>query len=153
MFQKHVVLAHWAFHRRPDLYSETSNGSSDSDKEKYSKVVTKNGWGPKKNNGKSNTSKRKVPILRSSAAVDFREVYIQELDFSQFDTREEFEESVVNFCKSYGVHPVDASMIPVKGCGVKAGCKLTVKAEDYDQVFCVEFWPEGTEVRDWVTKV
>ena len=115
----------------------------------YAGAAARGRW-QKPKNKKRKWGKKNVPVLRSSAEVSYKELYVQELDYTQSSGREDFEDMVYAFCMSRGVKPIDLSMIPVRGTRLKAGCKVTVNAADYKQTSKHEFWPRGAEVRDWV---
>ena len=126
------------------------SASSDST-DSYAEIAAKGRW-QKPKSRKRKWAKKNVPVLRSSAEVSYKELYVQELDYTQSSGREDFEDMVFAFCMSKGVKPIDLSMIPVRGTRLKAGCKVTVDASDYKQTSKYDFWPRGADVRDWVTK-
>ena len=132
--------------------SANADVSSTSDStDSYAGVAAKGQW-LKPKSKKRKWGKKNVPVLRSSAEVNYKELYVQELDYTQCSGRDDFEDMVYAYCVNKGVKPIDLSMIPVRGTRLKAGCKVTINAADYKQTSKDTFWPRGADVRDWVTK-
>ena len=126
----------------------------------YSKVVTRNGWhqGTPNNNNNNNKpyrprpSNKPIPKLRCADDVPFREVYVQELDYSMCTCKEDLEDIVFEHCRQNGMKVWDLSTIPINNTRLRAGCKVTVHEQDYERALTNEFWPRGTHVRPWVNK-
>ena len=74
---------------------------------------------------------------------------MQELDYSTCTCKEDLEDIVFEHCKENGMNPIDLCTIPMNGSRIKAGCKVTVRDEDYDRALTLDFWPRGAIVRPW----
>ena len=85
----------------------------------------------------------------SASEVNYKELYVQELDYSRCSGTDDLEEMVYAHCTRKGMTPVDLCMIPVRGTRTKAGCKVTINDADYQRESRWEFWPRGADVRDW----
>ena len=129
--------------------ADVSNTSDSS--ETYADAAKKGKW-LKPKSRKRKWGKKDVPVLMSATEVSYKELYVQELDYTRSSGREDFEDMVYAHCMRKGVKPIDLSMIPVRGTRLKAGCKVTIHESHYKQASIREFWPRGAEVRDWVTK-
>ena len=114
------------------------------------KIVTKSGWRTEtKKRKRERSGGRFVPDLKAAPTSSSREVYVQGLDYSQCECHADLEDIVYFHCKNRGVMVIDACTIPKAKNRVEAGCKVTVKIEDYERVMNPRFWPSDTTVRDW----
>ena len=122
----------------------------------YATVAAEDQWHVQRNKnnkrkrGKSDTMS--VQILRSAPSTAKRVLYVQELDYSVCRCYEDLEENVYYHCKQRGIKPIDLCTIPVKDNREVAGCKVTVRDQDYRKTSLVSFWPKGCTVRDWRPK-
>ena len=125
---------------------------SSSPEYKQRKIVTRSGW---RTPGENNKRKRErsggkpVPFLKAATNATRVEIYVQGLDYSQCECHADLEDIVFAHCKRQGVTVIDVCTIPKAKSRVEAGCKVTIRIEDYDELMCPEFWPEGCTVREW----
>ena len=138
-----------------EFVSDNNENMNIVDNRSYANVAASPPWvTPQKRKRKRERSGMKaVPALRSASTTSRKEVYVQGLDYSMCTCHADFEEIVFAHCKAKGVTIVDACTIPKMKSRTEAGCKVTVKVSDYEKLLDLDFWPEGTAVRQWVPKV
>ena len=132
---------------------ECNDVSKESDKS-FAEVAANMKWLPvlPKKRKRERSGMNPVPQLRGASTTSRMEIYVQGLDYSLCNSHAEFEEIVYAHCKAKGVTIVDACTIPKPRSRTEAGCKVTVRATDYEKLLNMSFWPEGTMVRKWVPK-
>ena len=128
--------------------------SDDTGSETYADKAKQGEWEKPKNKKRKylKPHSKKIPLLKAVSNSTFKDIYVQELDYSMCKTKEDLEAIVAEHCRVRGVKAYDLNTIPVKGTKVKAGCKVTVLSADYDDLLDDDFWPEGASVRPWRTK-
>ena len=71
--------------------------------------------------------------------MTFRDIYVQELDYTMCNSKEDLEAIVLEHCRVRGVKAFDLNTIPVKNTRVKARCKVTVLSGDYEELLDDDF--------------
>ena len=59
---------------------------------------------------------------------------------------------IKDYCRSAGVIPGQAAVIPVKDDDTQTGCKVTVRMSDASKLMSDDFWPNGIFARPWRPK-
>ena len=135
-------------------YFGGNTGQEDNASPPNGKIVTRSGWKTPQNKKRKRerSGSKTVPPLRAAVASIRRELYVQGLDYSECSCHADFEDMVVEFCKSQGVKIIDACTIPKGKSRVEAGCKVTVRECDYAQLSDPDFWPGDSTVRPWTQR-
>ena len=127
--------------------------------DRHRKIVTRSGWYTEesrswqveenKKRKRERSGNKFVPDLKAAPSATCREIYVQGLDYSECMCHADLEDIVFKHCRVRGYHVIDLCTIPKAKSRVEAGCKVTVKSEDYDDLMDPNFWPSDTTVREW----
>ena len=136
-----------------DVEGDRHDSSKEEDRS-FADVAANMKWLPvlPKKRKRERSGNKPIPQLRGVSTTSRMEIYVQGLDYSLCNSHAEFEEIVYAHCRSKGVTIVDACTIPKQKSRTEAGCKVTVRASDYQRLLDMSFWPDGSTVRKWVPK-
>ena len=135
-----------------------NNGSGDNHdndspvREKYAKVVTKNGWTTPQKKGSNKLSKvdrKSLPKIAGLVDQDTKEYLVIGLSVKNFKTHRDLEEAVKVYCEERKIGTAYHRVITFKNNKKTVGCKITVKICEADRMFKSNFWPRGVHVREW----
>ena len=134
-----------------------ANTGTDAEPELFSKVVTRNGWGPpdnrkRKMSGTMGNSDNKRVLLGGRNAPN-RDVMVLNLQYSECRNQEDLVELVKDYCRARGVGVVFIKVFTYDFDLTFANCRVTVKEFDVQKVLAKEFWPLRTSVRPWLSNI
>ena len=123
-------------------------------KEKYSKIVTRNGWTTPTGANKSpqKAGKKAIPMIAGILDNDTKEYFVLGLSVKNFRTHSDLEESVAAYCAERKVETSYQRVITLKNTKKTVGCKITIKSDDIDKIYEKDFWPKGIKIREWFDK-
>ena len=154
----HGNMPDFAPSERKSAQSEAQSKQAGSPvKEKYSKVVTRNGWTTPtgNNNGKNSPEKagqRSFPMIASLAENDTKEYLVRGLSVKNFRTHRDLEQSVKHYCNERNVATEYQRVITFKNDKKTVGCKFTIRTSSARKILSGDFWPKGVKVREWYDK-
>ena len=134
--------------RNPRSNPENKNRTRDDTS--YASVASKNQWLPavpyKRKRVKSGS--RTIP-LRSAKSIPLREIYVEGLAYSGYDSYGDIENSIYQYCMERDIKLVHAITIPIRLNKAQVGCKITCNEMDCECLLDEEFWPEDIFARPW----
>ena len=117
----------------------------------FAKVVTRNGWHPPQagKRRRMRSSPTSIAPLRGAQMKQMRDIYVRGLERKNYRTSEEVEDAVYFYCKERGVEVLYVKEIKNRFETEIACVKVTVLESNWAETTDFNFWPEGTEVREW----
>ena len=139
---------------KKNTVEQLRNGSRIEDKpvkEKYSKIVTRNGWSTPGAYNKSPQKIVKKPIPKIAGVIEdeTKELFVLGLSVKNFRTHSDLEESVGAYCSERKVETSYQRVITLKNTKKTVGCKITIRMRDIDKIYENDFWPRGVKIREW----
>ena len=122
-----------------------ANGSTS--KEKYSIVVTRNGWDKSGNKGRG--KKRTVPQISGLDESENKEMFVYGLKCADFKNKNDLEKSIRLYCLDRSINLVYHRVLAFKSDRVTVGCKVVVKNCDVEKISSKGFWPSNIKIKDW----
>ena len=135
----------------PQKHTSNAQGSPPDNRVRHAsrgslvKVVGKNGW----------TTVMRVPgksglkPLQAGNMRPKKDIFVRGLAATIYDSKEEMEEAVREYCEERGVGIFYMRIMPLQPGSDVANCKIGVAEEDADTVMDDDFWPKKVTVREW----
>ena len=121
-------------------------------REKYAKVVTRDGWSTPQKKGNTKLPKvnrKSLPMIAGVIDDDTKEYLVNGLSVKNFKTHRGLEEAVTVYCEERKISTTYHRVITFKNNKKTVRCKITVKIGDARKMFKKGFWPKGVRVREW----